>query len=104
VGLATYGARVIETVGKKITEMTPTRGFAAEFGAAATVLIGSRLGLPLSTTHVLVGAVIGVGFARGIAALNLRVLGSVASSWFITVPLTGVFSALLFMILRALLL
>lgn len=103
VGLATYGARVIETVGKKITEMTPTRGFSAEFGAAATVLIGSRLGLPLSTTHVLVGAVIGVGFARGIAALNLRVLGSVASSWFITVPLTGVFSAVLFVTLRLLL-
>ncbi len=104
IGLATFGARVIETVGKKITEMTPTRGFSAEFGAAATVLVGSRLGLPLSTTHVLVGAVIGVGFARGIAALNLRVLGSVASSWFITVPVTGIFSAVLFWIMRAVLL
>jgi PiT family inorganic phosphate transporter len=104
VGLATYGARVIETVGKKITQMTPTRGFSAEFGAAATVLIGSRLGLPLSSTHVLVGAVIGVGFARGIAALNKRVLGPILASWFITVPVTGAFSALVFVVLRALIL
>jgi inorganic phosphate transporter, PiT family len=100
VGLATWGARVIETVGKKITEITPTRGFSAEFGAAATVLIGSRLGLPLSTTHVLVGAVIGVGFARGIAALNMRVLRDVVSSWVITVPLTGLVAAGLYWLLK----
>lgn len=104
VGLATWGARVIETVGKKITEMTPTRGFSAEFGAAATVLLGSRLGLPLSSTHVLVGAVIGVGFARGIAALNMKVLRNVVSSWLITVPLTGVVAAILYWVLKLVLL
>src|SRR5262249_37595878 len=70
-GLATWGWRVIMTIGKKITELTPTRGFAAEFGAATTVLIASRLGMPISTTHTLVGAVIGVGLARGIEALDM---------------------------------
>ena len=72
VGLATYGWRVITTVGRKITELTPSRGFAAELGAAGTVVIASATGLPISTTHTLVGAVLGVGFARGIGALNLR--------------------------------
>jgi PiT family inorganic phosphate transporter len=104
IGLATYGARVIETVGKNITEMTPTRGFAAEFGAALTILVGSQLGLPLSTTHILVGAVIGVGFARGIAALNLRVIRSVATSWVITVPATAIVAIALYYPLRWLLL
>ena len=70
-GLATWGWRVIETVGKKITHLTPTRGFSAEFGAAITILIASKLGLPISTTHCIVGAVLGVGLARGLSALNL---------------------------------
>ncbi|MCP4504072.1 MAG: inorganic phosphate transporter [Deltaproteobacteria bacterium] len=99
IGLATWGRKVIETVGKNITEMTPTRGFAAEFGACITILIGSRLGLPLSTTHVLVGAVIGVGLARGMAALNLRVIRNIAASWFITVPVGGLLSAVFYLIL-----
>ena len=86
VGLATYGWKVITTVGKKITELTPSRGFAAELGAAATVVIASGTGLPISTTHTLVGAVLGVGFARGIAALNLRVIGNIFMSWIITLP------------------
>ena len=86
VGLATYGWRVITTVGRKITELTPSRGFAAELGAAATVVIASATGLPISTTHTLVGAVLGVGFARGIAALNLRVIGNIFMSWIITLP------------------
>lgn len=94
-GLATYGRRVIETVGKGITEITPTRGFAAEFGAAFTILMGSYFGLPLSTTQVLVGAVIGVGLARGIAGLNLAVIQRIAGSWLITIPATGCVSALL---------
>jgi PiT family inorganic phosphate transporter len=85
-GLATYGWRVITTVGRKITELTPSRGFAAELGAAATVVIASGTGLPISTTHTLVGAVLGVGFARGIAALNLRVIGNIFMSWLITLP------------------
>jgi inorganic phosphate transporter, PiT family len=86
VGLATYGWRVITTVGKKITELTPSRGFAAELGAAATVVLASATGLPISTTHTLVGAVLGVGFARGIGALNLRVIGNIFMSWIITLP------------------
>jgi PiT family inorganic phosphate transporter len=86
VGLATYGWRVITTVGRKITELTPSRGFAAELGAAGTVVIASATGLPISTTHTLVGAVLGVGFARGIGALNLRTIGSIFLSWLITLP------------------
>lgn len=86
VGLATWGWRVIETIGKKITELTPTRGFAAEFGAAVTILIASRQGLPISTTHTLVGAVLGVGLARGVGALNFRVIRDIAISWVITLP------------------
>lgn len=86
VGLATYGWKVISTVGRKITELTPSRGFAAELGAASTVVIASATGLPISTTHTLVGAVLGVGMARGIAALNLRVISSIFMSWIITLP------------------
>ena len=78
--------RVIATVGRKITELTPSRGFAAELGAAGTVVIASATGLPISTTHTLVGAVLGVGFARGIGALNLRVVSSIFMSWLITLP------------------
>ena len=94
-GLATYGRKVIETIGKGITEITPTRGFAAEFGAAFTILVGSYIGLPLSTTQVLVGAVIGVGLARGIAGLNVAVIRRIAMSWLITIPTTGAISAVL---------
>lgn len=86
VGLATWGWRVIETIGKKITELTPTRGFAAEFGAALTILVASRLGMPISTTHTLVGSVIGVGLARGIEALDLSTTRDIFISWIVTVP------------------
>jgi PiT family inorganic phosphate transporter len=101
IGLATLGYRVIETVGKQITEMTPTRGFSAEFGAATTVLIASRLGIPVSTTHTLVGGVIGVGLAQGMAALNLRVVRNIIVSWLATVPIAAAFSMILYFILRA---
>lgn len=86
VGLVTYGWKVIMTVGRKITELTPSRGFAAELGAASTVVLASGTGLPVSTTHTLVGAVLGVGFARGIAALNLRTIGHIFLSWLVTLP------------------
>jgi PiT family inorganic phosphate transporter len=100
IGLATYGYKVIETVGHKITSMTPTRGFSAEFGAATTVLFASRLGLPISTTHTLIGAVIGVGFARGLAALNLRVIRNIAYSWLITIPAAAIVAVGCFALLK----
>ncbi len=101
VGLATWGFKVIATVGKKIMRLTPTRGFSAEFGAATTVLIASRLGMPISTTHTLVGAVVGVGLARGLAALDLRVLGRIVNCWLATLPFAAILSALIFIIMRA---
>ncbi|MFQ5889969.1 MAG: inorganic phosphate transporter [Gemmatimonadota bacterium] len=104
IGLATWGYKVIATIGSKITELTPTRGFSAEFGAATTVLIASRLGMPVSTTHTLVGAVIGVGFARGMAALDLRIIRRIVNSWVVTLPAAALFAALIFAGLRALLL
>ncbi|MCB9667358.1 MAG: inorganic phosphate transporter [Myxococcales bacterium] len=95
-GLATYGYKVIATVGSKITELTPSRGFAAEFATASTILIASKLGLPISTTHTLVGAVIGVGLARSVGAIDTDVLRGIAASWFVTVPLTALLSAILY--------
>ncbi|MFI2812945.1 MULTISPECIES: inorganic phosphate transporter [Microbulbifer] len=95
VGLATYGFKVMATIGRKITELTPSRGFAAELGAAATVVLASGTGLPISTTHTLVGAVLGVGLARGIGALNLRMITTIAASWVVTLP-AGAGIAILF--------
>jgi len=99
-GLATWGWRVIETIGKKITHLTPTRGFCAEFGAAATILFASKAGIPISTTHSLVGAVLGVGLARGITALNLGTLKEIVLSWVITIPACGVLSIIMFYLLK----
>lgn len=98
VGLATYGRKVMQTIGHNITEMTPSRGFSAEFGAAATILLGSKMGLPISTTHTLVGAVIGVGFARGISALDMSVIRKIGASWVITVPFAAALSGGLYLI------
>jgi|SRR5690554_277688 len=100
IGLATYGWKVIQTIGKKITELTPSRGFAAEMAAAATVVIASGTGLPVSTTHTLVGAVLGVGLARGIGALNLGVIGNIFMSWIITLPAGAGLSILFFFFLK----
>lgn len=102
IGLATYGYKVMATIGKKITELTPSRGFAAEMSAAATVVIASGLGLPISTTHTLVGAVLGVGLARGIGALNLRVIGGIFASWLITLPAGAGLSILFFFFFKGL--
>ena len=99
-GLATYGWRVIRTVGKNITELTPSRGFAAELAAASTVVIASGTGLPVSTTHTLVGAVLGVGIARGIGALNLRVVRNIMLSWIITLPAGGILAIIFFFLLK----
>lgn len=99
-GLATYGFKVMATIGQKITVLTPSRGFAAELGAAATVVLASATGLPISTTHTLVGAVLGVGFARGIAAINLRVVGTIFMSWLVTLPAGAGLSIVFFFILK----
>ena len=93
IGLATYGWKVMETIGKKITDLTPSRGFCAQFGAATTIVIASKMALPISTTHTLVGAVLGVGLARGIGAINLATVRDIAVSWVITIP-AGAFLAI----------
>jgi len=102
-GLATWGYRVMETVGKNITELTPSRGFAAELAAALTIVLASRFGIPVSTTHILVGSVLGVGLARGIGALDLRVVGTILVSWVATLPIAAVLSILFFYLFRGLL-
>lgn len=100
VGLATLGYRVMATVGKNITELTPTRGFSAEIGAASTVVLASYTGLPISTTQTLVGAILGVGLARGIAAIDLRVVGNIFMSWIITLPAGAILSVMFFYMLK----
>ena len=100
IGLATYGYKVIATIGKEITELTPSRGFAAELATATTVVGASAIGLPISTTHTLVGAVLGVGLARGIGALNLGVIGKIFMSWLVTLPVGAALSIFFFFILR----
>lgn len=103
VGLATYGQRVMVTIGEKITHLTPSRGFAAELSAATTIVVASGTGMPISTTHTLVGAVLGVGFARGIAAIDLGVVRGIFLSWVITVPAGAVLAVVYYVILRAIL-
>lgn len=95
-GLLAFGSRVMQTIGKRITEITPVRGFCAEFGAATTILACSRLGLPVSTTHVLVGSVIGVGLMRGMGVLDLRVIKNILYSWVITLPFTVILAMAFF--------
>ena len=99
-GLMMYGRKVIATVGKHITELTPSRGFAAELAAATTVVIASGTGIPVSTTHTLVGAVLGVGLARGMAALNLTVIRNIFMSWVITLPAGALLSIIFFFMLK----
>ncbi len=99
IGLATWGYRVIETIGTRITELTPTRGFSAEFATASVVLMHSYIALPISTTHTLVGSVIGVGLAGGLAAVDLRIIWRIFVSWIITVPAAALTSGLIFAVL-----
>lgn len=100
-GLAIFGHRVIKTIGQGITHLTPSRGFAAELAAASTVVIASGSGLPISTTQTLVGAVLGVGMARGIAALNLGVIRNIVVSWVITLPAGALLSIMFFFLLKS---
>jgi len=100
-GLIMYGHKVIATIGKSITHLTPSRGFAAELAAGTTVVMASATGMPISTTHTLVGAVLGVGFAKGIAAINMRVVRTIFISWVITLPAGAILAILFFHILKA---
>ncbi len=100
-GLMMYGYKVITTVGNGITDLTPSRGFAAELATAGTVVLASGTGLPVSTTHTLVGAILGVGLARGIAALNLRVVRNIFMSWVVTLPAGAILAIIFFYILKA---
>ena len=99
-GLAMYGHKVIATVGNNITQLTPSRGFSAELSAATTVVLASGTGIPVSTTHTLVGAVLGVGMARGIASLDLRVVRNIFMSWIITLPAGGILAVLFYYLFR----
>lgn len=101
VGLAVMGHKVMSTIGTGITDLTPSRGFAAQFACSITVVIASGTGLPISTTQTLVGAVIGVAFARGIAALNLGVIRNIIASWVITLPAGAALAIVLYYILSA---
>jgi PiT family inorganic phosphate transporter len=100
VGLSTMGYRVMKTIGSGITQLTPSRGYCATLAAAATVVLASRTGLPVSTTHIAVGAVIGVGLARGIGAIDLRVIGGIVVSWVVTLPVGAILAALFFFTLK----
>lgn len=100
VGLATLGHKVMATIGTGITELTPSRGFAAQLATASTVVLASGTGLPISTTQTLVGAVLGVGFARGIAALNLGVVRNIIASWIITLPAGALLSIVIFFVIQ----
>ncbi len=101
VGLATYGWRVVETVGRKITHLTPSRGYTAEFAAALTIVVASQAGMPISTTHTLVGAVLGVGLARGVAATNLGTVIQIAVSWVVTLPAGAGLAVFFYWVLQA---
>jgi PiT family inorganic phosphate transporter len=100
IGLATMGYRVMQTIGSGITQLTPSRGYCATLAAAATVVLASRTGLPVSTTHIAVGAVIGVGLARGIGAIDLRVIGGIVVSWLVTLPVGAGLAAIFFFTLK----
>ena len=102
-GLATFGYKVMSTVGSGITSLTPSRGFAAQLATAATVVLASGTGLPISTTQTLVGAIMGVGLARGIAAINLNLVRNIVISWVITVPAGAIIAVVFFYLFKGIL-
>lgn len=103
VGLATFGYRVMRLVGTKVTEITPSRGVAADLAGMVTVLTCSKMGLPISTTHTMIGAILGVGLARGITAINRKVVGSIFTSWLATIPISAGLTILFYLIAKWLL-
>ena len=100
IGLATYGVRVIRTVGQKITHLTPSRGFAAELAASSTIVVASGTGMPISTTQTLVGVVLGVGMARGLTAIDLKVVRNIFASWVVTIPAGAGLSIIFFFLFK----
>jgi len=100
IGCLTWGRKVMRTVGSRITSLTNTRGFSVDFGAATTVLIASKLGMPISTSHTVVGAVIGVGLARGLEAVDLSVIKKIVVSWVLTLPIAAGTSIGIFLMLK----
>jgi len=101
IGIYTWGYKVIETMGRKITKITPSRGFAATFGAATSVLICSRLGMPVSTSHCAVGGVVGVGFVKGAGKIDFKVVRNIALSWLITIPAAALLTIVIYLFLIA---
>lgn len=101
VGLLTFGKQVMKTVGERITQITPYQGFSAEIGASSTVVFASANGMPISTSHALVGAVLGVGLAKGLTAIDAHVVGNIFLSWLVTLPMGALFSILFFYLLRS---
>jgi PiT family inorganic phosphate transporter len=99
-GISMAGHRVMDTMGKKITALSNTRGFAVNFATATTVLVASKMGLPVSTTHAAVGGVMGIGFARGVEAVNLSIVYKIMLYWILTLPATAVTSMVIFKILQ----
>lgn len=99
-GLLMFGYKVIATIGTNITQLTPSRGFAAQLATATAVVIATGIGMPVSTTHTMVGAVLGVGLARGMGALNLTVIRNIFMSWMITLPVGAVLAIVFFYLLR----
>jgi len=93
IGLATYGMKVMRTIGENITEVTPSKACCAQFSATLVVLLATRLGLPISTTHAAVGGVLGVGLADGVNAINWKVMAKIFGSWIITLPICGITAA-----------
>ncbi len=104
IGISTWGYKVMTTIGKKITRITPTRGFAASFGGASSVLLCSFLGIPVSTSQIIVGSVIGVGLAGGITAIDFRVIRNIVTSWVLTIPIAAGTAAVLFLLFRGIML
>uniref|UniRef100_UPI0035CAE1F3 inorganic phosphate transporter n=1 Tax=uncultured Nostoc sp. TaxID=340711 RepID=UPI0035CAE1F3 len=101
-GLAIWGKKVIATIGENIIALQPSSGFCAELATATTILIASRLGLPVSTSHALVGGVVGIGLVQNIKSIKFQTLKGIAAAWLITIPVSAVLSAAIFSIARIL--